>query len=325
MFLIKICALIFAANLVSAQFSHETSEKMINFVAASFTPFMSHDYTLANACFEKSYPNGNWMTVFSFKGTIGKDDMNQTAHGNLDTYVPWINGNVSYGNVNPDIVQASNGAYDVIAPLIFSHRGYNFIFTGHSLGGAIASLTALTAKLAIKTANISLFTFGEPRYHEYKLAQTFENNLSNGFRVIHDSDVVPHMPMCGTRFSASCTENTFYHYPQEIWFNKPSMNDSNYKLCSSSNGEDPKCSNSISEPSFLLNFGTDLGAEMHMTYYNQKLDDYGYSGCGQIPCEDVATDCASKNKECTNSLYKPAMCKYCRKTCNLCNDRKCYN
>uniref|UniRef100_A0A914Y6E2 ShKT domain-containing protein n=1 Tax=Panagrolaimus superbus TaxID=310955 RepID=A0A914Y6E2_9BILA len=137
------------------------------------------------------------------------------------------------------------------------------------------------------------------------------------------------MPICGSKFSDSCNKsnNSFYQHPQEIWYNNASlqMNDGDYKSCSPLDGEDPKCSDSFSESEFLLNFGTDRGVDTHMTYYNQKLDDYGISGCGQIPCEDVDTDCASKIKECKNSLYKPVMCKYCRKSCNLCTDRSCYN
>jgi hypothetical protein len=41
------------------------------------------------------------------------------------------------------------------------------------------------------------------------------------------------------------------------------------------------------------------------------------------PCIDVDSDCSTMSKECTNSLYKPLMCKYCQKTCNLCNDPAC--
>jgi hypothetical protein len=357
MSLFKLCVLIFAANLISAEFSHEVSEKMINFVAASFTPFMGHDYTPAYACFEKSYPKGNWYVlntftlnpckiedqcvlwivssdiykkiVFSFKGAIGKADMNQTAHETIENYIPWMFGNVSYGHVNPDIYKASKEAFNYISTLILAHRSYDFAFTGHSLGGAISSLTALNVKIALKAANVSLFTYGEPRYHNYELSQAFQKYLSNGYRIVHNSDIVPHMPLCGTHFSDSCNKsnNTFYHRPQEIWYNNPSMQmtDDGFKLCSSSDGEDPACSDSISESNFLLNFATDRGIEMHMTYYNQKLDDYGISGCGEILCEDIDKDCASKITECKNSLYKPVMCKYCKKSCNLCTDKTCYN
>ena len=37
-------------------------------------------------------------------------------------------------------------------------------------------------------------------------------------------------------------------------------------------------------------------------------------------CADVDPSCATKAYECRNDLYRPLMCKYCRKTCQLCND-----
>uniref|UniRef100_A0AC35G5P1 ShKT domain-containing protein n=1 Tax=Panagrolaimus sp. PS1159 TaxID=55785 RepID=A0AC35G5P1_9BILA len=40
-------------------------------------------------------------------------------------------------------------------------------------------------------------------------------------------------------------------------------------------------------------------------------------------CIDTATNCGATSYECNNSLYKPIMCKYCKKTCNLCDDPIC--
>uniref|UniRef100_A0AC35G5R3 C-type lectin domain-containing protein n=1 Tax=Panagrolaimus sp. PS1159 TaxID=55785 RepID=A0AC35G5R3_9BILA len=40
-------------------------------------------------------------------------------------------------------------------------------------------------------------------------------------------------------------------------------------------------------------------------------------------CIDTATNCGATSYECNNSLYKPIMCKYCKKTCNLCDDPHC--
>uniref|UniRef100_A0A914QL81 C-type lectin domain-containing protein n=1 Tax=Panagrolaimus davidi TaxID=227884 RepID=A0A914QL81_9BILA len=37
-------------------------------------------------------------------------------------------------------------------------------------------------------------------------------------------------------------------------------------------------------------------------------------------CQDVDPQCAIKAYECRNDRYKPLMCKYCRKTCLLCDD-----
>ena len=44
---------------------------------------------------------------------------------------------------------------------------------------------------------------------------------------------------------------------------------------------------------------------------------------GPDECIDTASDCGKTAYECKNSLYKPLMCKYCKKTCNLCEDPAC--
>ncbi|KAE9554181.1 hypothetical protein FO519_002602 [Halicephalobus sp. NKZ332] len=40
---------------------------------------------------------------------------------------------------------------------------------------------------------------------------------------------------------------------------------------------------------------------------------------GPGDCVDVDPNCASESAECTEALYHSLMCKYCRKTCNICN------
>jgi hypothetical protein len=40
-------------------------------------------------------------------------------------------------------------------------------------------------------------------------------------------------------------------------------------------------------------------------------------------CVDVDSTCSTMASDCSNALYLPVMCKYCRKTCNLCGNPKC--
>uniref|UniRef100_A0A914PE07 Uncharacterized protein n=1 Tax=Panagrolaimus davidi TaxID=227884 RepID=A0A914PE07_9BILA len=57
------------------------------------------------------------------------------------------------------------------------------------------------------------------------------------------------------------------------------MDNSKYKICDANNGEDKHCSNGISVLEFAKNIGTDRGADMHLHYYDHKLDEYGPKGC----------------------------------------------
>jgi N-acetylmuramoyl-L-alanine amidase len=48
------------------------------------------------------------------------------------------------------------------------------------------------------------------------------------------------------------------------------------------------------------------------------------TGSTPYSCADAVPDCLQYNlNECKNAIYKPIMCKYCRKTCNLCSDSTC--
>ncbi|KAF7587493.1 hypothetical protein BBP40_007166 [Aspergillus hancockii] len=74
------------------------------------------------------------------------------------------------------------------------YRGYSIIFTGHSLGGALATLGAVLE--GTPSRPILLFTYGCPELGNYNFAQFLTDNLYTstrllGFRVTHKNDPVP--------------------------------------------------------------------------------------------------------------------------------------
>lgn len=74
-------------------------------------------------------------------------------------------------------------------------RGKPLIITGHSLGGALALITALRAAGAGHDVRL-LFTFGQPRVGDAVFAKSIEETLGNRYiRVVYDNDVVPRMPL----------------------------------------------------------------------------------------------------------------------------------
>jgi hypothetical protein len=42
-------------------------------------------------------------------------------------------------------------------------------------------------------------------------------------------------------------------------------------------------------------------------------------------CTDVDSNCQTYSERCSNPLYLPLMCKYCKKACNLCDNPGCTN
>uniref|UniRef100_A0A914P4H2 Fungal lipase-like domain-containing protein n=1 Tax=Panagrolaimus davidi TaxID=227884 RepID=A0A914P4H2_9BILA len=125
---------------------------------------------------------------------------------------------------------------------------------------------------------------GEPRAGDFEWAKTFQAEIPQAYRVVHSSDLLPHMPVCQRLFSGSCDKNLRYpyHQPQEIWYNDYLMSDGKYKICDIFNGEDPNCSNSIPETQFNKNLIEWQGFDMQMRYYGQRLYDYGNAGCEDL-------------------------------------------
>uniref|UniRef100_A0AC34G0U2 Fungal lipase-like domain-containing protein n=1 Tax=Panagrolaimus sp. ES5 TaxID=591445 RepID=A0AC34G0U2_9BILA len=193
---------------------------MVNFVAAAFIESQIINNTnLANQYFEKSYSNGKWekfihysikpcagyfngvcqviitrstplnMVVIAFRGTVEKDQMSNKADTTLIDFVTWPY-NASFGRVNKYFFAASESLWNnYIESTIKENEGYTIAFSGHSIGGAIATLTALKARhLGLVDDNkMKLYTFGEPRIGDYEFANNFQSLISQSYRIVHDS------------------------------------------------------------------------------------------------------------------------------------------
>ena len=100
---------------------------------------------------------------------------------------------------------------------------------GHSLGGALATITAL--ELQLKFNNVrELHTFGAPRIGNYELASFLKQRLPNAYRVVHYRDLAPHLPF---------ELDSYRHQPYEVLYDEEMKN---YTVCNES-GEDIHCSN----------------------------------------------------------------------------------
>ena len=109
------------------------------------------------------------------------------------------------------------------------HRDAPIYVTGHSLGGALASLCASELH-AVYGALHGVMTFGEPRVGNSQYSEYY-HSVHMIFRVVHYADIVPHLP---------AKIQGFVHEGEEVWYN-PAM--SSYKICAW--GETDECSNSL--------------------------------------------------------------------------------
>ncbi|KAJ7025698.1 alpha/beta-hydrolase [Mycena alexandri] len=101
----------------------------------------------------------------------------------------------------------------VTAELV-AHPGYSIVATGHSLGGAMASLAGITLQTVFPNTPVKLYTYGQPRTGNVTYA-TWVNAMigpERCFRVVHTNDGVPTMApeMLG-----------FVHHSTEYWALSP--------------------------------------------------------------------------------------------------------
>lgn len=79
---------------------------------------------------------------------------------------------------------------------IKDHPKSRVVFTGHSLGGAMCVHAAIDAVLRkwIPKEQMLVYTYGQPRVGNHEFTDLLANHTLGMFRVIHNRDIVPHMP-----------------------------------------------------------------------------------------------------------------------------------
>jgi len=93
------------------------------------------------------------------------------------------------GKMKPPKWYGAKGVSDALCDIL-EEEGHNIpiFMTGHSLGGALATLTSCPQPPA------ALYTFGCPRVVDSKLAKTLDQRSVPVFRVVNSTDIVPRVP-----------------------------------------------------------------------------------------------------------------------------------
>ncbi|VDK54627.1 unnamed protein product [Anisakis simplex] len=161
------------------------------------------------------------------------------------------------GKVHPYFVNGVNYLWDDVSKHLneTQYKSYPVMFTGHSLGGAMASIAAMKTVLkGLRSSDqVKLVSFGQPRVGGKDFVAKHTELVPYSFRVVHKHDMVPHIPPCtrdenfvaGSDGSKPCDTKSdgFYHHGVEIWYPEGMAPGSPYKECSGEpKNEDFNCS-----------------------------------------------------------------------------------
>ena len=135
------------------------------------------------------------------------------------------------------------------------------LITGHSLGGAMATIMTYEIFLLGNMYNVNyLITFGSPRVGNSEFVKDFNKYKVTSYRITHYYDMVPHVPEEFLKYS---------HISNEIWYNE---DNSKFKICNDYLSEDNSCSNSCGPVHCT-------STSDHLTYLNMSMGNDNDSSC----------------------------------------------
>ncbi|KAF9461268.1 Alpha/Beta hydrolase protein [Collybia nuda] len=146
----------------------------------------------------------------------------------------------------------SSDVLGIVRSQLATYPGYSIVITGHSLGGSVASIAALSIQAAHPSISIKLYTYGKPTGNA-AFASLVESRIgvNNIHRAVHTHDGVPTIlfKVLGYR-----------HFATEYWNFQDPATPTNVKKCSG--GDDPSCSDSI------FSGGINIP---HISYFGQAI------------------------------------------------------
>lgn len=88
----------------------------------------------------------------------------------------------------------SSARSEIISALSKLSPSKTLYVTGHSLGGALASLCAIDIAANTPYTSPNLFTYGSPRVGDPTFAKVFSKYVRNSYRIANPFDIVTHAP-----------------------------------------------------------------------------------------------------------------------------------
>lgn len=168
------------------------------------------------------YDRGFGMIVLSARGSANEDNWWTNFDILRIQYFP-AKSAVNNPEIHEGIYSAyrklkwNGGLMTVLQEASKKYPHADVLCTGHSLGGALASVACLDLKVAPKLESVrqnigkvNVISFGEPRWCNWELANYYNNVIDTSWRVTNRYDIVTTIPPLTFGY---------YHVGTQIWYN----------------------------------------------------------------------------------------------------------
>ncbi|KAF2796088.1 alpha/beta-hydrolase [Melanomma pulvis-pyrius CBS 109.77] len=219
--------------------------------AAKTTSVLEFEFTEATGFV--AVDDTNQLIVVSFRGSYSPEDWAT----NLDLGVVNTNlcsGCTAHRGFWNSWLKSRDRVLAAVKTSLQAHPKYQVVSTGHSLGGALATLAA--ADLRNNGYSVALYSFGAPRIASLKLSKYISDQPGGNYRITHWNDLVPQLPPVWMNFA---------HISPEYYIKKLSLQSVDASNIQVYEGNLNWFGNGI----FVGNGGwlvTDIGA--HLWYFN---------------------------------------------------------
>ena len=141
-----------------------------------------------------------WGSKTNFGCITEIDGVEVVACRGTNTLEEWvtdaaINGKVPFkdwGHVHSGFYEIFESVWIEIGSMLLGYK--SVIFTGHSLGAAVATLMASELHIKNSDTNISVVTFGSPKVGDTRFVSTFNASKINSCRIFNTLDLIPKLP-----------------------------------------------------------------------------------------------------------------------------------
>ncbi len=142
------------------------------------------------------YQEEHSRIFLAFRGSDSKDDWRSNIQFRQQIY-PYGDESKTDVRLHRGFMAAYFAVRDRVLDVMKQHPSATVIVTGHSLGGALATVAALDVQYNITQHTqqpLAVYSFGAPRVGNAALVESFEQRVPHSYRYVYGHDLVTHIP-----------------------------------------------------------------------------------------------------------------------------------